>query len=36
VPLDGFYIAGAGGTAVWGTLDHTTDPIMNLTVKSVP
>ena len=36
VPLDGFYIAGAGGTAVWGTLDHSTDPIMNLTVKSVP
>ncbi len=36
VPLDGFYIAGASGTVVWGTLDHTTDPIMNLTVKSVP
>lgn len=35
-PLDGFYVAGAGATLVWGTIDHTTEPLMNLKVSTVP
>ncbi len=35
-PLDGFHVAGAGDTLVWGALDHTTDPIMTLKSHVLP
>ncbi len=36
LPLDGFHVAGAGATLVWGALDHTTDPIMTLKSQLLP